>query len=222
MSVILDALRKLDRERLSRRNGAARIAVEILRPDPSRPGRKAPMYLAAFSLTAIAAAALTYGMMSPRGFLSKPKPPPVAPANAPVQNPEADSAPLSRVPVHELKDEAREVHHKMDQPARKSATGTFPSRAKAEGKVISEEPKVAPENTKKPVERTPVGSVWDPSSLKISAIVWYDDPSKRFAMINGTISTEGSFVDGAKIVEIRPSSVRFLHNDEYFEIPISK
>jgi hypothetical protein len=41
-------------------------------------------------------------------------------------------------------------------------------------------------------------------------------------MINGTISTEGSLVDGVKVAEIRPTGVLFLHNGQYFEIPISK
>ncbi len=59
MSVILDALRKLDREKSSRRNGTANIAVEIIRPDLSRPGKRVSPYLAALSLTAIAAAAIT-------------------------------------------------------------------------------------------------------------------------------------------------------------------
>ena len=67
MSVILDALRKLDREKSSRRNGTAPIAVEILRPDLSRPGKKIPVYLAAVSLTAMAAAAITYVLVSAPG-----------------------------------------------------------------------------------------------------------------------------------------------------------
>ncbi len=220
MSVILDALRKLDREKSSRRNGAANIAVEILRPDLSRPGKKVPPYIAALSLTAIAAAAITYGLMSERGSLSKP-PPPVS-LSPPAQSQQATPAPLSREPVREVQNEISGVLPKMEAPARNKPTETSSTGEKAERTVIPEEAKVAPENTKKPVEHTPAGSVATPPLLKISAIVWYEDPSKRFAMINGTISTEGSLVDGVKVVEIHPTSVRFLHNGEYFEIPISK
>jgi hypothetical protein len=41
-------------------------------------------------------------------------------------------------------------------------------------------------------------------------------------MINGMIATEGSVIDGVKVIEIQPTSVRFLYNDQRFEISISK
>ncbi len=219
MSVILDALRKLDREKSSRRNGGTNIAVEILRPDLSRSRKRVSPYIAALSLTAIAAAAVTYGLMSGRGFRSKPSP--SVTANPPAQR-QATPAPLSREPVRDVREETGGVLPKVEAPAKSKPAETFVNEKKAERNAIPEEVKVAPEDTKKPVEHAPVGSVAVPPSLKISAIVWYEDPSKRFAMINGTISTEGSFVDGVKVVEIHPASVRFMQNGQYFEIPISK
>jgi hypothetical protein len=81
---------------------------------------------------------------------------------------------------------------------------------------------VAPEITKKPVEPISNGTSSTPPSIKISAIVWYQDPSLRFAMINGVKATEGSVVEGVKVVEINPTSVRFFHNDQYFEISLPK
>ncbi len=220
MSVILDALRKLDREKSSRRNGTANIAVEILKPDLSRPGKKVPPYVAALALTAIAAAAVTYGLMSGRRFLSNPAP--TAPASPLAQSQQATPAPLSHEPVRDVQDETSGALPKMESDVRSKPAETSSTEMKAERNVIPEAAKVAPENTKKPVEHAPVGSVAIPPSLKISAIVWYEDPSKRFAMINGTISSEGSLVEGVKVVEIHPTSVRFLHNGQYFEIPISK
>ncbi len=220
MSVILDALRKLDREKSSRRNGTANIAAEILRPDLPRPGKKVSPYVAALSLTAVAAAAVTYGLMSGRGSL--PKPSPVMPMTAPLQSQQVPPAPPSREPVREVQDQTTKVLPKIEAPARSKPAETSSTETKADRNVIPEAAKVAPESTKKPTEHAPAGSVASPPSLKISAIVWYEDPSKRFAMINGTISSEGSLVDGVKVAEIRPTSVRFLHNGQYFEIPISK
>jgi general secretion pathway protein B len=220
VSVILDALRKLDREKSSRRNGTANIAMEILRPDLSRPGKKVPPYIAALSLTAIAAAAVTYGLMSGRGFLSKPAP--TVAVSPPAQSQQAIPAPLSREPIRDVRDETSGALPKIETPARSKSIETSSTEKKTERNVIPEEAKVAPENTKKPMEHTPGVTIATPPSLKISAIVWYEDPSKRFAMINGTISTEGSLVDGVKVVEIHPTSVRFLHDGQYFEIPISK
>jgi predicted nuclease with RNAse H fold len=58
--------------------------------------------------------------------------------------------------------------------------------------------------------------------LKLSAIVWYEHPSERFAMINGMKANEGSVIEGVKVVEIHPTSVRFLYNGQHFEISMSK
>ena len=220
MSVILDALRKLDREKSSRRSGTANIALEILRPDLSRPGKKVPLFVAAVSLAAIAVAALTYVVISGPGSRSRPSPPVLMSLPAPSQ--ESVPSPLSREPVHDAQNEVSRVPPKIETPAASKPGETSSGEKKIEQTIVPEEAKVVPGETKKPVEHTPAGSAATAPSLKISAIVWYEDPSKRFAMINGTISTEGSLVDGVKVAEIRPSSVLFLHNGQYFEIPISK
>jgi hypothetical protein len=220
MSVILDALRKLDREKSSRRSGTAPIAVEILRPDLSHPWEKIPVVLAAVCLTAIAAAAITYVLVSAPGFPSKSSPP--VPVSLSPSSQQATPAPLSREPVRDAQDQVNRLPAKIEIPAGSKPTETSSSEKKPTRNVISEEANVAPENAKKTVEHTPTGSTTTPPSLKISAIVWYEDPSKRFAMINGTIATEGSLVDGVKVVEINPTAVRFLHNGQHFEIPISK
>jgi general secretion pathway protein B len=220
MSVILDALRKLDREKSSRRSGTAPIAVEILRPDLSRPGKKIPMYLAAVSLTAMAAAAIAYVLVSAPRFLSKSSP--SVPVSLSPSSQQATPAPLSREPVSDAHDEVSRVPLKIETPAGRKPTETSSSEKKTTRNVISEEANIAPENTKKSVEHTPTGSTTAPPSFRISAIVWYEDPSKRFAMINGTIATEGSLIEGVKVVEINPTAVRFLHNGQHFEIPISK
>ena len=219
MSVILDALRKLDREKSSRRNGTAPIAVEILKPDLSHPGKKIPPVLAAVFLTAIAAAAITYVLVSAPGFLSKSSPP--VPVSLSPSSQQATPVPLFREPVRDAQDQVNRLPPKIKIPAESKPTETSSGEKKTTRNVVSEEAKAAPENTKKTVEH-PTGSTTTPPSLKISAIVWYEDPSKRFAMINGTIATEGSLIEGVKVVEINPTAVRFLHNGQHFEIPISK
>ena len=94
MSLILDALKKLDREKSSRRNGTSNIAVEILRPDATRPGKRIPLYLLVVALTAVVTAALTYAVVEFR-FLSKPSPP--ATLHPPSMSPEPRLAPLQSV-----------------------------------------------------------------------------------------------------------------------------
>jgi type II secretory pathway component PulC len=59
-----------------------------------------------------------------------------------------------------------------------------------------------------------------PPRLKISGIVWHEDPAKRRAVINGTFTSEGSVIEGLKVVEILPTRVRFLHQGRPFEMSI--
>jgi hypothetical protein len=193
--------------------------VEILKPDLSHPGKKIPPVLAAVFLTAIAAAAITYVLVSAPGFLSKSSPP--VPVSLSPSSQQATPVPLFREPVRDAQDQVNRLPPKIKIPAESKPTETSSGEKKTTRNVVSEEAKAAPENTKKTVEH-PTGSTTTPPSLKISAIVWYEDPSKRFAMINGTIATEGSLIEGVKVVEINPTAVRFLHNGQHFEIPISK
>jgi general secretion pathway protein B len=248
MSVILDALRKLDREKSSRRSEVANIAAEILRPDLPHPGKRIPLYIATVSLTAIAAVVITYAVIVEFGFLSKSLPPapanpsaprqqvepaslesgvpsassPPVPAKPPVARQQVAPVPLSREPVRDGRDEISRVPPKIQSPVESNTPTTSLSEKKASQNVTSEEKDVAPGNTKKHVESSPNVSATTPPSLKLSAIVWYEDPSKRFAMINGVITTEGSLIEGVKVVEINPTSVRFLHNDRSFEISLSQ
>jgi general secretion pathway protein B len=247
MSVILDALRKLDRERSSRRSAAANIAVEILRPDLPGPGKKLSLYVATVSLTAIAAVVITYAVVSKFGFLPKSSPtdrkgPPVstqpiatappdssllsrssppgptnlpapaqqqapvplgsgfpsksslpAPKNPPVPSQQVAPPPPPQEPVRDARDEINRVSPKIQTPA---------------------------ESKTSKIGGPPPGSATTLPSLKLSAIVWYEERSKRFVMVNGLIANEGSVVEGVKVEEIYPDRVRFSHNGRPFEIPI--
>ena len=84
--------------------------------------------------------------------------------------------------------------------------------------VVSGEADIAPGDKGKSVGPISSGSAMTPPSLKITVISWYEDPSKRFAFINGMMAHEGDIIEEAKVVEIYPNSVRFLHNGQYFEI----
>ena len=223
MSVILDALRRLDREKSSRRGGPANIAVEILRPDQSRGRKKTALYAAAVSLTAVAAAAITYVLTS------EPKPAPKPSLAVSVSHPapieESAPATLSRQPLHKAKDEMGRLPQKVKSPVLNKSTEISSGEKKVEKverNIISEETDTTHGSTNKALDHAQTGPATPPPSLAISAIVWYEDPSKRFAMINGMISTEGSLVEGVKVEEINPTSVRFSHHGQYFEVPISK
>ena len=280
MSVILDALRKLDREKSSRRKGTANIAAEILRPDLTRPRRRMPIFIVTAVAVAVAAAAVTYGVMFKFGFPPKPSPPATkamlapsqqvapgsresgtqsklsspTPASPPVAGEQVSPSPsesrlsppasvnpsaaikqipahVPRVPVREAQEELGRIPPKTQSPVEKKdrADVKIPVESKNPAAPVIDKkssqdviPKAVDIVPKKTSEPTPNISAADPASLKVSAIVWYEDPSRRFAMINGIMATEGSYVEGIKVVEINPTSVRLLHNGQYFEISMSK
>jgi len=221
MSVILDALKKLDRERSSRRSGTTNIAVEMLRPDLPRTGKRIPLYVAIAFLTAIATAAVTYGVAVKGGFLSKPLP--SRAMSLPAPNPPAAPVPIPSEPARDIQDEISPIPPKIQVPVKtKKPPASLPENKadekKANQSVILKEADPAPERTKIPAEPSPSGIAPTPSLINISTIVWYEDPSKRFAMINGVIASEGSVIEGMKVEEIYPNRVRFFHNGQHFEI----
>jgi general secretion pathway protein B len=268
MSLILDALKKLDREKSSRRNGTSNIAVEILRPDPTRPAKGTPLYLLVVALTAVVTAALTYAVVEFHS-LSKPSPPStlprpsMSPGSAPdplpsakasssepvqtnaagqpagpaPQNPGSQAksplppapvlpapslqgvpSPVSHEPIREIRDEINRVPPKSETRAESKTAPTLTGERDAGQNVIVEKVTVAPGNTEQPADHTPIGSAVDPLALRLSAIVWHEEPSRRIAVINGTITTEQSVIEGVKIEVIYPNRVRLSQNGRPFEL----
>jgi hypothetical protein len=253
MSVILDALKKLDREKSIRQHATANIAVEILTPDLPRLGNRFSRYFAPVFLTAIGAAVITYftmGYFQKKSSLPAPMPSSApsqgvmpAPmehnlplkASVPVDPPAIGQpitpAPLSRESVHETRKDLSQGAPQTEVPPQTKVTGenkvlgggkpiTAPlDEKKASQTATPEKKEVVPESTPRKIPQTAVSdSGINPLSLKVSAIVWYEEPSMRFAMINGLKATEGSVIEGVKVVEIKPTSVRLFHNEKYFEL----
>lgn len=259
MSVILDVLKKLDREKVSRRDHLPNIAAEILRPDLPREKRRIPLQMIV-ALTAVVTVAITYVSLREFGLISRPSPPipsrppeskhPVQPApessfqtkpspplpvipSEPVQK--VLPTPSFREPAPELKEEVIKVIPK---------TETVPDRNITKGPDVSVEskPSSPPSMDKRsdqggipakkeiipvePPKKSPETRVTEPAKgpppLTLSAIVWYEDPALRFAIVNGVKAVEGDLIEGAKVVEIHRTSIRFLYQEKPFEISISR
>jgi hypothetical protein len=239
MSLILDALKKLDREESSRRNGAVNIAAEILRPYLPPPRKRVWIYFTAVFLTAVATAAITYAVIS--------KTPPSAAINPAASSLQVTPTPLSHEPVRDARDviirdpgkmqppietkrpvetekptEIKKPMESKKQPVEVKIPPLSPSEEKISSEVISKEAPVVPGDVRKPSEETPRRSAVTPASLKLSGIVWSEEPSKRFAVINGMVTTEGYVFDGVKVVEIHPDHVLLLLNDQPFELSLNR
>jgi hypothetical protein len=139
-------------------------------------------------------------------------------------SPPADAGPpapaRSREPVRGGRGETIRAVPKIESDAESKTTSVSAGERKTSDDLIPEEAKVAPAKTMKLDEQTPGRSTKTPSSLRISGIIWSEEPSKRIAVINGMSLREGSVIEGAKVVEIHPTRVRFFHNDLSFEIPL--
>jgi hypothetical protein len=331
MSLILDALRKLDRQKSLTRKGTDDLAASILNLDALPPGRKWRLFLAAVSLTAAVTAAITYlyvggfgpwgktsslpsaklppsseqvsratlgpgpdlklsspapekgsfpGRQSPPaapepGTREKSSPPSIAAPHAshpqsewaesagavpqkalkgkPAQFPSptqrvaispsqpgipiGSSSPPSESPPEEKspppppdslpRQTVREAQSgKTQDPARRETQAGPQAPTPAAGETMADRKATAEKVDRSPgIARIPAGAaVNGPSSspprLKISGIVWHDDPAKRRAVINGTFTSEGSTIEGLKVVEILPTRVRFLHPGRPFEMSI--
>jgi hypothetical protein len=114
MSLILDALKKLDREKAFIRKVTANIADEILKTDLPRSEKKFWLYFAAVAFAALAAAAITYAVMS-GGFLSKSTPP--ATLNSARLSQQVQTAPVASEPVRETPEEIGRVSRKAPTDA---------------------------------------------------------------------------------------------------------
>jgi len=219
MSLILDALRKLDREKSSRRHGPANIAVEILRSDPSRPAKKMLRYVAAVSITAVATACITYALVARTGILSRSFP------SATVNPPQSQQVTAAVPPRDILSKSTLELSQapvKIQGSVKSEESSMPPSAEKAGQGMLRKKADVVQKMIKKSTAPTPKVSVAPTPSLKLSGIIWQEEPSERRAMINGRIATEGSIIEGVKVVEIQPARVRFSHNGRFFQISLGQ
>ena len=56
----------------------------------------------------------------------------------------------------------------------------------------------------------------DLPALKLNGIVY--DNERPYAIVNNKVLSKGDMIDGAKLIEINRESVKFVFNDEEFEI----
>jgi type II secretory pathway component PulC len=156
--------------------------------------------------------------------ISGPPPSPV-PAGAKPANQEVAPPPPSNEPVREARGDISQIPPKVVSSAESKAESkdlaAVQGEKKTSQKVIPEEASVVPGNVKKAPEPAPKESSSNPPSLKLSGILWHEEPSERRAMINGMILSEGSIFEGVKVLEIHPTYVRLSHNGRPFEVSIN-
>ncbi len=205
MSLILDALRKMEQDRKARRGGSVDIRPEVLnyrgkaQPSPKR----SPLPFVVAGLILLAAGIGT-------GVLMKETPPSRAPQSSgeitrSVEAPKVQPPPL-QPPAPAPSPPAAEAPARTEPAPSKAGTNVPP--ALPHPRTASEAPSAAS------VE--PGGA-----QLTISGIAWQDERSLRRAVVNGTLVGEGAEVAGARVVEIGENRVRFSRGGRSFDVPYS-
>lgn len=222
MSYILDALKKIEREKSRKAGPGGRASIsgdlfqERNRP-PAPFGIWKIILLVAVASLATAAASwfLLPGNSRKSAAVVRPATPPPAPVNPPVV------APAAPLPV-------------QSQPAPVAAPPATPAAAApvtSKGTGSAEGGETAPHaarRSKKQVKPQPlttypkqsVPTVQPPADIKLSGIAWQDERAGRRAVVNGFLLKEGAVVSGAKITDIQADRVRFSSPAGQFEIKL--
>lgn len=205
MSSILKALKRVEESTPPEADAAAPARTPGLAEFRSSRRRKLRrrVLLLACAAAAVAAAASGYFF-----FLRGPTEPPLGATAAAGPSPGAIRAPLPLPPAAPTSSPA------ASPPAAGSEQGAVtppPLPARPRAQVLPPRPARPAPTAPRPAaparseaERL---SKLDSSKLKLMAIAWYAEPSRRIAVINGSIVKEGESVEGYRISEIRKDDV---------------
>jgi general secretion pathway protein B len=196
MSLILDALRKMEKERKRRRASAPGLTPQVLNYQGSpRIRERNPLWAWGGGIAVVAIAASIFFFLNRGGE---------QPAEASLKSEKFASAKETPSAAPEL-------------PAVPLASPPLPPPQPQPLPV--EKPSVAPQ---KPVKvKTLVTTAPADTGLTISGIAWQEERSLRRAVVNNALVGEGAEIGGARVVEIREYRVRFSRGGQTFDIPFN-
>lgn len=214
MSLILEALRKMEQERKARQGGTLDIRPEVLghRRTAVPAKRRALPFVAAGLLLA---AGLGVGLFLRSSGKHGPLPVQLAARNG-IDPADRPTAPPQLPPVAAVPPPAP-----LAQPA------AVPQPAPAPPTIAAPVP---PAPSSRPARRrstddaapaiTPAAAPGG-SEINVSGIAWQDERSLRRAVINGALLGEGAEVAGARVVEIGERRVKFSRGGQTFSVTLS-
>jgi hypothetical protein len=155
------------------------------------------------------AGADTFRARLPEGKKAAPAPPVAAPPLSGQTIPAAAPAPFPQAAPEETEDEhpappARSVKPAARVLPKKTSPAPPAERAAALPQAAADTRKTSPPG-RAPVVRTPEDNLsrLNDSKLKVMAIAWHGEATRRIAVVNGHIVKEGESVDGYTITRIR-------------------
>ncbi|SNB45713.1 general secretion pathway protein GspB [Geobacter sp. DSM 9736] len=181
MSLILDALKKLEQEKVRQERGQ-KLGAAIVAPVPRHSSRTPviALVLAAVSVTAVATALIVKG----------------------IGNRTIDAV-STQQPLE--KTSAGIVVSPLPEPT--SASPATPLQPTAILKEVAPKQHTLPSPILPPISHS-MNSPESPE-LNVSGIAWQDEKSARRAVVNGALVAEGATIAGARLIEILPDKVRF-------------
>ncbi len=217
MSLILDALKKLEREKAASRKGSVDIVPAIIHSRSSRRGPanwKLPVVIICVIAATAVATAVVVISLAPLGT----RPTPAVSVNA------DDARTLNPSHAPNLQSDSKLIPEQV-------RGGRIAEVAEANPTMLPQPPparnghaRILQQKPKPVVERgdDSVGTLSGAASdLKVSGIAWQDDRADRRAVVNGALLGEGAVVEGAKIVRIFQDRIRFSRSGETFEITVA-
>jgi len=204
MSLILDALKKLEQEKVARRARQAdlRPAITGGARHSATPRWRLPLLVAGAVILAVAVTIAVMGVVSRRQT-------PESAVSAPAA-PRADASPPVVIPPP-----APVVAPSTPPPA------PLPLVALPPAPVPQPVPKAEKAGVRPFAEPEPATQTAAPADLKVTGIAWQDERKARRAVVNGSLAGEGAVISGARIIEIRQEQVRFSRDGATFIVPIT-
>ena len=204
MSLILDALKKLEQEKAARRarHVELRPAITGRRDSPSDTPWRLPLLIAGAVILAVAVTMTVMGGFSQKSL-------PVAPAPLQVRT----ESPRPMEPVAAVPPTASAPSAPVQTPVAIPASPAHPR--------ILAPTTVPPSASSRKKTVVPEQTGPAPADLKVTGIAWQDERVARRAVVNCALAGEGAIVAGARVVEIRQDQVRFSRDGQTFAIPIT-
>jgi general secretion pathway protein B len=204
MSVSLDALKKLEQEKLSSRSGPVDIVPGMVNRQVTREDKGyRRITLLITGAVAVTAVVTFFAMGGGRTGMQRPVPL----ASGPVANlPEPLPVP--------------QTGKQVSQPAVRSGNTPEPALTPTADLLPRRRQSKALASQGSDGLSQGAGSS-SPSTLKVSGIAWQEERLDRRAVVNGVLAAEGEVIEGARIVLIDQERVRFSRGGDTFEVAVS-
>ena len=224
MSYILDALKKIEKEKTRKASGARMVSISgELFSDEHRPSSSGTVWkLAAVVVTA---SLMTFGgtwfflksdkrrdVVKQRSTLPVSAARPVVSQVLPVAEPASAVRPQTQLVATPAPVTGNKTA-RSDEPVVKAMT---PSNAEKRSKPQYNSKKQV--STVRQQMHPVVSTIPPPSDISVSGIAWQDERNARRAVVNGFLMQEGGSVSSAKISEIFQDRVRFSQAGSFFDV----